>query len=1081
MAGSAAAITCTSVATKQTDWNKSAAWTNCGGTQPPAGATVIIANGTNILADANTLNVANITVNTGGILAIKSGNTISFSGNLTNNGTFTAPAGSTVALTGTNQTITGNTTFANLTLAAGTQLTLAGNITITGTTNLTAGQIVSTCPTNYTITNQTTGVVQNSCATGGGGGGAACNSLLPPMPAGGNVVASGGTTAVGAGTNVNGVAVTGTGNSILNPGTTTAWSSAGAALAAPPSPIPTSTVITTVGAGGLAAGSYGDVRVTTGTRAFTGGNYFINELYVAPGATAQLAPGDYYVNKLTVGNSNTSPPGGTITLSGNGLVRIFVTTNAKNDTALYGGSSGIWDGSSVNNGGNPANLQILLYSGVTYFEIGNNTLLTGFVVQPVYAGAAGNKAIDVHQGTTITGGVFTAGLLNIKSNVTFNYTAAVASALTAMSSCAGPHHFEIQHADGQGVTCTPSTLTIKACADNAIPCAPYTAGISGTLSAAGTSTVNFGGGNAFTIPAGSSTVAKNIQVTTVGSVTLDATSTPAPVAATSCSWGTCTFTSANSALLVSAPNHLAESVSTLTIQAVKAAPGNPLVCAPGMTGTKTVNLKCAYTNPASGTQAVRVAGTALNAANNATAACGAGGANVSLTFDPSGIAKPSLQYADVGQMTLNATYTGSAGTGDAGLVMTGSGSFIAAPASFAFSAITAAPIKAGTNFNATVTAKNNAGNATPNFGKESAAEGVTLSSNLVSPGGGTNPAIANNTISGGTFVNGAATANNLSWGEVGIITLTANLTSGSYLGSALTATGTSGNVGSFIPDHFDTAVVATATVPMPCPTGLTCPTLYNGFIYSGQPFSVQVIARNLAGGTTTNYHGAFGLSNNVTLSVWDALGSTTTQNPGPGALANNTVVAAAFSAGVGTMATPTYTFSASPTAPTNIFVRAVDSVNTVVTSLRAIPSSSVEGGVKVVSGRVKIGNAHGSELLDLPMSATVQYHDGTNWLTSLTDSVTSLTLGLSNYQCKTGCAWTTTPTPASGQTIAGILSFKLSKPTGGGTGSVDVSITAPNYLLAGSNGAAVNPSKAARATFGVYKGNNEFIYLREVY
>jgi MSHA biogenesis protein MshQ len=347
----------------------------------------------------------------------------------------------------------------------------------------------------------------------------------------------------------------------------------------------------------------------------------------------------------------------------------------------------------------------------------------------------------------------------------------------------------------------------------------------------------------------------------------------------------------------------------------------------------------------------------------------------------------------------------------------------------------------------------------------------------VSPAGGNNPAIANNIISGGNFTNGVATMNNLSWGEVGLITLTANLTSGSYLGSALTATGTSGNVGGFIPDHLDTAVVATATTPMPCPAGLTCPTQYNGFVYSGQPFSVQVTAKNLAGGTTTNYHGAFGLSNNVTLTAWDALGSTTTQNPGPGALTNNTVVAATFSAGVGTTATPVYTFSASPTAPTNIFVRAVDSVNTVVTSLRATPSSSVEGGVKVVSGKVKISNAYGSELLPLPITATAQYWNGATYVTSTTDSLSSFAatnVVFNTYQPNLTAgnypnSGATSVTPASVVFVNGVASYQLAKP--GVTGSVDMTTNAPSYL----------PSNTARATFGVYKGASEFIYLRENY
>lgn len=108
-------------------------------------------------------------------------------------------------------------------------------------------------------------------------------------------------------------------------------------------------------------------------------------------------------------------------------------------------------------------------------------------------------------------------------------------------------------------------------------------------------------------------------------------------------------------------------------------------------------------------------------------------------------------------------------------------------------------------------------------------------------------------------------------------------------------------------------------------------------------------------------------------------------------------------------------------------------------------------------------------------------YNGTNWLTSATDSVSSLTFGSPfNYQRITGGAWTTS-TPAGGQVTAGVLPFTLTKPTGGGTGSVDVSISAPDYFLTGSNVQLVNPSNTARATFGIYKGNSKFIYIRELY
>lgn len=650
-----------------------------------------------------------------------------------------------------------------------------------------------------------------------------------------------------------------------------------------------------------------------------------------------------------------------------------------------------------------------------------------------------------------------------------------------------PDHLEIQHASGTGVTCTPSTLTVRVCADAACT-TPYTAGIggiSGTLSATGTGmTVNWSGGTGFVIAEGSSSVTKDVQVTTVGSVTFGASSSSI-TGATTCNFGTapgnsdCVFTAADSGFLVSVPNHFAATAQTLTLTAVKKA-GNSPICVPGLTGSKTINLKCAYTNPGSGSLPVLVAGTALNAGADAAAACDAGGANIGLTFSAAGVATPALQYADVGQVTLTASYSGAAGGMESGLAMSGAGSFIAAPAAFEVINQTAGTIRAGAPFSVAVRALNAAASpqTTPNFGKEG--EGVTVSSILIAPDPATfpaasNPALGNNLIAGTEFgaggmdttdLAGEATVTNLSWGEVGTIRLAATLTSGDYLGSGFTASGSdAGMTGPFIPDHFDTAVVATATTPMPCPAGVVCPASFNGFVYSGQPFSVQVTARNLAGGTTPNYDDAFGLSNDVTLTAWDAQGSTTTENPGSGVLANDAMVAADFAAGVATIATPTYTFAA-VTAPTNIFVRAADTAG--VSSV-----SGAEGGVMVASGRIKLSNGHGSELLPLPLTATVQYWNGTFWVASATDSVTSLTLAATyNLLNKSGgVTGTTTPAPSGvASVVNGILNISLSKPTGG-AGSATVSPVAPAYL----------PLTGGRATFGVYKGNNEFIYMRENY
>lgn len=382
--------------------------------------------------------------------------------------------------------------------------------------------------------------------------------------------------------------------------------------------------------------------------------------------------------------------------------------------------------------------------------------------------------------------------------------------------------------------------------------------------------------------------------------------------------------------------------------------------------------------------------------------------------------------------------------------------------------------KAGQPFTVTATAKNASNVTTANYAGTPA-----LTVTDCSPAGTACTASLGTFALGvpSTFAAGVLTSNLATYSEAGAFGLTLQDTNFASVDAADTAASCAGyyvcgtaSVGRFVPDHFDTAVVATAITPMPCPDGLTCPLLYDGFVYSGQAFSVQVTARNAAGATTVNYDSTKALSKDVTLSAWDTVGGATA-NPGGGTLTFNTVLSTAFSAGVATTSTPVYTFPTTPVAPTDIYLRALDAES--VTSLRA---ASVEGGVKIVSGRVKIGNAHGSELLDLPMTATVQYYNGTNWLTSTTDDVTSFNTNLSTgggnivATIVIGLASGVSVSGAGVVTVTGgVKTFTLNKPLV--TGSADISLNAPSYL----------PSVRGRATFGVYKGNNEFIYLRETY
>jgi len=401
--------------------------------------------------------------------------------------------------------------------------------------------------------------------------------------------------------------------------------------------------------------------------------------------------------------------------------------------------------------------------------------------------------------------------------------------------------------------------------------------------------------------------------------------------------------------------------------------------------------------------------------------------------------------------------------------MTGSDSFIAAPKDFAFSAITAGPIKAGNNFSATVTARNNLNAPTPNFINQT----VTIASSNPQPGLG-NATEINTSLTG--FSNGAATTN-LIWDEVGTIDLNASLTN--YLGSGLSVNGSQAGIGRFTPDHLDTEIFAD-TAPIACPAAMTCPanTLgASGMAYANQPIVIKVTAKNASGGTTVNYQGSFAKAN--TLSAWSAAGSAGTANPGGGTLSNTALAETAFSAGVGTTPVstpnttrPKYALASLTTAPTDVYFRAEDDDG--ITSLRASP---VEAGLKVANGRIRIPNAYGSERLALPLTVTVQYFNGTNWLTSLTDSVTSFDSHLATATPTPGNlvasvvtglgSGITVSNPATEIVIAGISTITLAAPHV--SGSANLSLNAPTYL----------PSSSARATFGIYK--SPLIYRRENY
>ncbi|WP_372522089.1 DUF6701 domain-containing protein [Sulfuricaulis sp.] len=334
------------------------------------------------------------------------------------------------------------------------------------------------------------------------------------------------------------------------------------------------------------------------------------------------------------------------------------------------------------------------------------------------------------------------------------------------------------------------------------------------------------------------------------------------------------------------------------------------------------------------------------------------------------------------------------------------------------------------------------------------------------------------TLTQASFSGGSASAADWRYSEVGSFTLRA--TASNYLNSGINVYNDNGVVGRFTPAYFDVTRIHG------CPAGAD-PLL---FTYSGQLFTVTATARAANSGTTTaNYDGALGFAK-----------ATTVSNAGNAAnFTNNTLAAGNFVGGARTQSTVTYTFPAKETAPATLTLRAIDtdSVSSV---------GHTEEQTQIRSGRVRLYNAYGSELVTLSMPMRVEYYEDTTvsapatnppitgWVTNSADTCTSLSLpnldlqnavhdpaqGVATINIKTGPNIPSTVTVVSPTAGVGELSF--SAPGAGGDGYADarMDLAARSWLQFDWNGTG-NTDPTGRATFGLYRGSPKHIYLRQRY
>lgn len=518
-------------------------------------------------------------------------------------------------------------------------------------------------------------------------------------------------------------------------------------------------------------------------------------------------------------------------------------------------------------------------------------------------------------------------------------------------------------------------------------------------------------------------------------------------------------------------------------------------------GSYSMNFALSCVNPTTGAGVNAMIGsTALPScvANGAVPAAWSSNVAVGFAGNSPSSAPLAFNYNDVGQVRLYLR--------DPSNNVLPSPAFVSKPATFKLTAIqqggtlNLSPtgptdsifVKAGTAFSMTVSSLTSAGMTTPNFGRETTPAKFKLTTPvaILKVNGDPYPELAQLPPIAGSFnpvSAGTAIGNAFSWGEVGIVMVAPALESGNYLGSG-DVTGTASRIGRFIPDHFDTFVSSSRQCLSAPGTNMGCPPTVAWAAYSGQAFSAKVEARSASNTLIQNYAGEFARA--VTLKAYDQPGGSVANPPAGALLSANDVPPTLFGGGSATAA-PVYTLpfayqSSAPhalnwTAPSTIHLRAEafepnGSAGAVaITSNRA--AASVEGGVRVVSGRLMVTNVHGADRLKMPVPLEAQYWSTAGrWETSSNDAdafpATSAAAfsgctGAFGPPCNALLALVSAPASVA---LAGGRSFVTLKPPGSGkTGRGELRINGPAWL----------PSTVGRVTFGVY--TSPLLYLREVY
>lgn len=510
---------------------------------------------------------------------------------------------------------------------------------------------------------------------------------------------------------------------------------------------------------------------------------------------------------------------------------------------------------------------------------------------------------------------------------------------------------------------------------------------------------------------------------------------------------------------------------------------------------------------------------------------------VNLSFDADAEAPFTMQYFDVGEVRLHAQLSLPADAGDPAITLTGSSdSTIVRPAQLVITRIeapdgTANPgttttgdgfVPSDSVFTVEVEARNSAGRVAYSYGFEIPPESVTLSAtNLVMPSAGDLPALTN----AASFVNDPLTPGvhlntGVRWPEAGAIQIQAEIADGDYLGTGLnTVSAESGTVGRFYPSLLR---FASGSVTDACVSGNFTYMSDSGLTHTPADLSLNIEALSANNIVLANYDDTYPTTVLSLDAENDNDGSSlsarlTSTNPG-GAWADGVYQIIGtenlgFSrllSGINEIVDGPYhalqigVISIDPTSDGIDFATSdlnFDSDTSGDCSIGATCNSVSLGELDLRFGRLYGENVHGPESAAIAVPLLVEYWNGTEFVTNISDNCTQIavsdiqfdgsSLSTDANRIVTIGAGTTTGTFAN-YTLGSDFTFSsgdaglmFSAPGIGNTGQFNVDIDLTNYpWLTGdwdNNGNYANDTAlpSLEIEFGRYRGHDRIIYWEE--